>query len=106
MKARVANFLRCIRDRRRYVFLAAENDALKVLLAALSAELEYAGQGAHSVSKRAADYNERRSLVLVPRIIELLDDRNQLLIVEAGAREADRELRQRPFPPARLSLWI
>lgn len=104
MLRRVANFFRFVRDRRYYVSLASENAVLKAQLFAVGADLEHARQRAQaSVSEQATNYTERRSLVLVPRLVELLDDSDKFLIVDASAREVDRDLRWRPFPPECIS---
>jgi FkbM family methyltransferase len=103
IRSRIVNFVRFVRDRRHYMSLAAEAAALRARVAVLNADLQEARRALDAPSPREADYSERRSLVLVPRILELLDDRDKFHIVDAGAREVDRDPRWRPFPPDRLS---
>jgi len=104
MAGRVVDFFRFFRGHRDYASLVCENAALKAQLAAVGAELQYARRLANaSLSAQAADYAERRSLILVPRLVNLLGDNDKFLIVDAGAREVDRDPRWRPFPPERMS---
>jgi FkbM family methyltransferase len=104
MLSRIGDFLRFVNERRYYESLATENAALKAQLAAVGAELEQERrQQRSSVSPRQAEYIERRSLILVRKLVQMLDDEEKFLIVDAGAREVDRDLRWRPFPPDRLS---
>jgi FkbM family methyltransferase len=41
-------------------------------------------------------------LILVPRLLSLLGENETFVIVDAGAREAERDQRWRPFPPERM----
>jgi FkbM family methyltransferase len=55
-----------------------------------------------SQSEAALRYRDRKSLILLPRLLDLLPDQERFVIVDGGAREVDREPRWRPFPPSRL----
>jgi FkbM family methyltransferase len=112
--------------------LAAENVALRAQLAAVGAELAHAREDsialraqlaavgkelAHartqisemkldrreSASERERAYVERRNLILLPRLLDLLDPGERFVVVDAGAREVDRDPRWRPFPAGRLT---
>jgi len=53
-------------------------------------------------SQACVRYLRREELILLPRLIELLPTNDRFLIVDGGAREVDRDIRWRPFPPRRL----
>jgi FkbM family methyltransferase len=58
-----------------------------------------------SVSFESLDqqaYRERRKLILIPRLLDLLAAQDRFVIVDGGAREVERDPRWRPFPPERL----
>jgi FkbM family methyltransferase len=100
----MVNVLRLAREVRHYMSMAIENTALKAQLAAVGEKLTQARRPQNAAANlRATEYAERRSLVLVPKLLEMLDLSDKFLIVDAGAREVDRDPRWRPFPPERLS---
>lgn len=47
-------------------------------------------------------YRQREELILLPHLIDMLPEGDRLLVVDGGAREVDRDVRWRPFPPTRL----
>ena len=104
MLGSIVSIFGLLRHPRTYMSLASENAALKAQLVAVGAELAYARQHERkSANVREIEYAERRALILIPRLVELLGENDELLIVDAGAREVDQDPRWRPFPTERIT---
>ncbi|AXK79058.1 FkbM family methyltransferase [Pseudolabrys taiwanensis] len=101
--------------------LIAENKQLKAQLHNVGAELAVArsqlyiltqgntpvsslqtGSASREADAQLSRYQRRDELVLLPGILELLPQDDRFLVVDGGAREVDRDLRWRPFPPSRM----
>jgi FkbM family methyltransferase len=86
----------------------SENEALKAQLSNVGLELADARERLRSFERdpatdeRAEQYRSRQSLILLPRLMNLLPEGERFTIVDGGAREVDRDPRWRPFPPRRL----
>jgi FkbM family methyltransferase len=104
MLARIMSLFGILRHPRYCTSLAAENASLKAQLAAAGAELAYVRRREGTSSDaREIEYTERRTLILVPRLLDLLPENDRLLIVDAGARDVDQDPRWRPFPTERMT---
>jgi FkbM family methyltransferase len=57
---------------------------------------------AFKIAEQQYAYRERLKLILLPRLLDLLDSQDRFVIVDAGAREVERDPRWRPFPAERL----
>ena len=87
-----------------------ENRTLKHQLSNVGAELTAARETLATIERqkknreieRSAAYRQRDSLILLPNILGQLPAGDRFVIVDAGAREVDRDVRWRPFPPQRL----
>ncbi len=90
--------------------IEAENGALRSQLSAAGQELARARAQIQQLqigtalqeTEQQIEYRERRKLFLIPRLLELLDNEERFVIVDAGAREVEHDPRWRPFPPERL----
>jgi FkbM family methyltransferase len=90
--------------------IEVENGALRSQLSAVGQELAQARAQIRQLqfavdmqeSEQQIEYRERRKLFLIPRLLELLNKEERFVIVDAGAREVERDPRWRPFPPERL----
>jgi FkbM family methyltransferase len=88
--------------------LHEENEALKAQLASVGLELADARERLRrfertpAMDERTEQYRSRQSLILLPRLMNLLPKGERFTIVDGGAREVDRDPRWRPFPPERL----
>src|SRR5262245_21307453 len=90
--------------------LSEENSSLRAQLADVGRELEGTRRQLRRLEQRtnwgegsfAARYREREALIILPRLVELLPDEERFFIVDAGAREVDRDPRWKPFPQGRL----
>jgi FkbM family methyltransferase len=87
-----------------------DNEALRAQLSNVGLELKEARNRLDALTERAKRresaiatcYRDRRSLILLPRLLDLLSSGERFLIIDAGAREVDRDPRWRPFPSDRL----
>lgn len=87
-----------------------ENKALKAQLSNVGLELQAARAELEGIERQktagknsaTAQYQRRKKLILLPRLVDLLPANDRFLIVDGGAREVDRDLRWHPFPPRRL----
>lgn len=89
--------------------IETENHALRSQLSVVTEELAQARARIQRMQHAAApetegqiEYRERRKLFLIPRLLDFLDEDDRFVIVDAGAREVERDPRWRPFPPERL----
>lgn len=90
--------------------IETENATLRSQLSATGQELAQARTqidqlrhgAAFQETQQQIEYRERRKLFLIPRLLELLGKEERFVIVDAGAREVERDPRWRPFPPERL----
>jgi FkbM family methyltransferase len=56
-------------------------------------------------ARAAAAYKARSALILLPHVLDLLPRDEALVVVDVGAREADRDARWQPFPRHRLRFY-
>lgn len=92
----------------RFAALEEENRSLWAQLTNVGLELQAARARLQSYEAKPTEdpfssaYRNRVSLILLPRLLDLLPQSDRFTIVDAGAREVDRDPRWRPFPPNRL----
>lgn len=79
--------------------LEARNQAYEALVAANDPRVK------KKESRDAAAYRERTALILLPHVLDLLPPDDALIVVDVGAREADRDARWQPFPRHRLRFY-
>jgi len=85
--------------------LAAKTTAYEQLESRLRA-VESGTDGTESLlAANARAYRERSALILLPRLLEMLPPGDTVVVVDAGAREVDRDPRWRPFPRERLRFY-
>lgn len=104
--------VRALRDRLRSASrvpklskMETENRALRSQLSAVGQELAHARRQSQQLQQEAEEqieYRERRKLFLIPKLLEVLDEKERFVIIDAGAREVERDPRWRPFPSERL----
>ncbi len=85
--------------------LAARNAAYEALDSRVRAMQTGSVESEGSVATRARDYRERSALILLPRLLDMLEPHDALVVVDAGAREVDRDPRWRPFSRNRLRFF-
>lgn len=52
-----------------------------------------------------ASYIDRTRLIIIPEILNILGDSDNFVVVDAGAREVDRDIRWKPFPSKNISFF-
>jgi FkbM family methyltransferase len=82
----------------------AHNVGLEFIDARKRLEAIEIAKNAH-VSELGRAYQNRRSLIVVPRVTALLPEGESFVIVDGGAREIDRDPRWIAFPPNRLKFF-
>lgn len=78
------------------------NDALHVQLSGRETPDEPASS---EIARRAQAYRNRDTLILLPRLLELLQPEDRFVVVDGGARDVDQDPRWRPFPQHRLRFF-
>jgi FkbM family methyltransferase len=103
MLGQIAALLHLLRYPRRSLSLAQKNMELRSRLTATESELaKVRVLERSSEDPRVINYRERQALILIPRLLSLLGENETFVIVDAGAREAERDQRWRHFPPERM----